>query len=114
MSDLAAWLLDRIAEDEAAARASGGEWSNGLPATIHPDPTVYRTVVAGPRHVCGSILAADAEHIARWDPARVLTECDAKRRIIALGDKDSDWSDVLALLALPYADAPGWREEWRP
>lgn len=64
---------------------------------------------------------ANAEHIARHDPARVLAEVDAKRRIIevAIGEMDHGdfgwaWSQVLALLALPYADRPGYQDEWRP
>lgn len=63
-------------------------------------------------------------HAALHDPARVLREIDAKRRIVnAIADADPDsayitatftaW-DVLRLLALPYADRPGYREEWRP
>jgi hypothetical protein len=52
--------------------------------------------------------------------ARVLREIDAKRRIVDRyawlrehGDTGGTaW--VLPLLALPYADRPGYREEWRP
>ncbi len=82
---------------------------------------------------------ADAVHIARHDPARVLREIDAKRQII---DQCAYWNEraaseavdppkspqpgldlgllldamnpVLRLLALPYADRPDYREEWRP
>jgi hypothetical protein len=75
-----------------------------------------------------------ARHIVTWDPARVLAECDAKRRIAlrhtpqiigrpphpictycsAVPDA-VDWPcpelrDVLA----PYQDRPGYREEWKP
>ncbi|MEV5085930.1 DUF6221 family protein [Streptomyces sp. NPDC056159] len=89
-------------------------------------------------------------HIVRHDPARVLRELDAKRRILALYatatedrtalrarmreviDKDPDefsrlhrqeseliemagrMAPVVRLLALPYVDRPGYREEWRP
>jgi hypothetical protein len=53
-------------------------------------------------------------------PARVLREIDAKRQIVERyawlrehGDTGGTaW--VLPLLALPYADRPGYREEWRP
>lgn len=66
----------------------------------------------------------DALHIARWDPARVLAEIAAKRRILAL-EPDGDHGgypdgyssakhEALALLALPYADHPDYREQWRP
>lgn len=121
---LADFLLARVAEDEAKARAcTGPEWTTGLPATIHPDPTTYRTVTRAVGHVCGSIIAADAEHIARWDPARVLAECEAKRRIVVRCQEMQSAavpmavhlaSRTLADLALPYADHPDYREEYRP
>jgi hypothetical protein len=83
------WLRLQLDEDEQkASSASGEQWTNGLATTIHPDTTVYRTVrrVGGGAHVhvTGSILAADAEHIARHDPARVLREVEALRAIIDL------------------------------
>lgn len=56
----------------------------------------------------------------------LLSECDAKRRIVemhgALGHAPCDahdaslrsiHCDTLLLLALPYAGRPGYREEWR-
>ncbi|GGV34112.1 hypothetical protein GCM10010182_67460 [Actinomadura cremea] len=70
-------------------------------------------------------------HIARHDPARVLREVEVKRQIVSrardkihLATEDPN-SDILAgsagafaitlrLLALPYADHPDYREEWRP
>lgn len=76
----------------------------------------------------------DAEHIARHDPARVLAEADAKRRIIKVHfrRRSYDWDEpgvigfecaqccdrfpctTLRLLALPYADHPYYKPEWRP
>ncbi len=81
-------------------------------------------------------------HVETWQPKRVLAECDAKRRIIEhhLPDSESgsppecstcfdpetlhDWPEYLVqephpcptlrLLALPYADREGYREEWKP
>lgn len=67
------------------------------------------------------------------DPARVLREVEAKRRIIeraefvdnhgpAIGHvraldmtmaASSALGDVLQMLALPYADHPDYREAWR-
>lgn len=134
-ADLITWLLARLDEDEQVALAAAGEWGNGLPATIHPDPTVFRTVTRGTGQVCGSILAADAEHIARHDPVRVLREVDAKRQIIKLYEnalhahrdgpviernriQDEAAVDVLGvavyLLALPYADHPDYQADWTP
>ncbi|GIE30156.1 hypothetical protein Ait01nite_032010 [Actinoplanes italicus] len=82
------------------------------------------------------VRTLDAMHIARWDPARVLTEVEAKRKLIELhedvrGDEDQidgewgngrwSWDDpsrtsvkMLKALAQPYAGHPDYREEWRP
>jgi hypothetical protein len=109
MDDLVTFLRVRLAEDEAAARA----W---LPFG-NPD-------------------AAARDHVARHDPARVLREVDAKRRIIEAAE-DASGIDaqldgqlrvgrrdeaiepyvgdvILRALALPYADRPDYRDEWRP
>jgi hypothetical protein len=52
-------------------------------------------------------------------PARIHAECEAKRRIVGLHPCDNcgaafDPCETLRLLALPYADHPDYREEWRP
>lgn len=78
------------------------------------------------------IYEEDARHIARHDPARVRAEVQAKRKIvdtyefcIAHPNADEEtgyWvrmgetgvlEETLHLLALPYADQPGYRDEWR-
>lgn len=73
---------------------------------------------------------AGAVHITRWDPARVLAEVGAKRRILDARDgadkqfrrdrnksgfaAEADTFDyVVRTLAQPYAGRPGWREVWR-
>jgi uncharacterized protein DUF6221 len=120
------FLLARIAEDKRialdAGRAAGQEhWSAGeSPASA---------IDARPA----------AEHVARLDPARVLAECSAKRRIVLacrearpdmsfLGRRPRGMADfplnpdgnhelaalTLALLALPYAEHHDYRPEWRP
>ena len=55
---------------------------------------------------------------------RVLAECESKRRIITLCGVDPlqpgalllrvQTDAVVRLLALPYADHPDYREQWRP
>lgn len=88
---LADFLLARIAEDEQSLAAMDGLWDTGNEADF-------------------------AE--------RVLAECEAKRQIVAmewhhLGDDDYAWGmeeakrQILVVLALPYADHPDYREEWR-
>lgn len=51
-----------------------------------------------------------------WTPTRVLAECESKRKLLAWygdGEDVGDGGQFLQLLALPYADRPGFREEWR-
>jgi hypothetical protein len=56
-------------------------------------------------------------HIARWDPARVLAEVEAKRKILSMYEdytaERRHLGPVIWALAQPYAGRPGWREEWR-
>jgi uncharacterized protein DUF6221 len=77
-----------------------------------------------------TVADADAAHIARWDPARVLAEVQAKRLIIERCEQYARWAanddapgfqaleaagdHMLRLLALPYASCDGYRAEWAP
>jgi Family of unknown function (DUF6221) len=134
VSDLTEFLLARIAQDEAVAREVEKEqarvhgiiWGGGQPDRDRSFWADYDG--AGPSVSVG--------------PARVLAECEAKRRIIASrswpepravrkgGEGDDydvyDYGDsihfahknappdlILRLLALPYADHPDFRAEWR-
>jgi uncharacterized membrane protein len=123
------FLLARIAEDEAAARpgaqASISDWEAEGCAVVCLTATIAEDVNFGL-----------APHIANWEPARVLADCEAKRRIMELRDLvDQEIRRVSAAdheratdarntrlgldmaikaLALPYADHPEFREEWRP
>ena len=68
---------------------------------------------------------ADIRHVARWNPARVLAEVEAKRHILDRCTRYFQWPDMsrmvtddlaaatVLLLAQPYAGREGWREEWR-
>ena len=51
-------------------------------------------------------------------PARVLAECEAKRRIVDYATNQHtsgpDWDLAVAFLALPYADHEDFDESWRP
>lgn len=102
---LTEFLLARIAEDEAVAHKAT------VPTVF--EPLLRWMLLAGDdSNMPGAVLA---------EPSRVLAECEAKRRIvsrIATADPHPDarymLDLVLRLLALPYADHPGYREEWRP
>ncbi len=111
MSDLAAFLLARIAEDEVDAKQRAGLSDHNL--TPHEGYPVAPGVVVygfGEKPVPLSVL---------FNPARVLAECEAKRRIVdQLGDaawsSDAVRDHVLGNLALPYVDHEDYRDEWRP
>jgi hypothetical protein len=94
--ELSEFLLARIAEDEAHA------WD------FERDPET---------------------RLPRFWTDRFHAECDAKRRIVTtaaqarllqqLSDLEVDgyvgaMTDVLKFLALPYANHPDYREEWKP
>jgi len=104
---LAEFLLARIAEDEVVARAA------------MVDDGLIRAAIRANDAAKGR--AADVAHIARHDPARVLAECEAKRRIMGLHNPCDDWSfgdasncPELSVLASVYADHAYYHDEWRP
>jgi hypothetical protein len=144
-ADLAEFLTVRIEEDRAAAAVAasrnGEQWTgsslmNGSRIEGTAEHDANPRAQNGDRELWddeGALGMHDetAAHIVRWDPARVLAECDAKRRIVQQArpvtrdstgvyprdvtyvyDVGVPW--VLKLLALPYADHPDYRDEWRP
>jgi len=122
---LTEFLLARIAEDEEDARAADGtRW-------LHSDKVVTFEAFGpdGDYVDASSPISVDTRdngwHIVRWSPARVLAECKAKRRLLERASPEARTTaqlvavaaladDALRLLALPYADHPDYREEWRP
>lgn len=145
MTTLPLFLLARIAEDEAAADANRDPASPWAPQVVNGKNVVHQ--VADPlddgrtaavaatfgakqtaRRVATCHSYITAEHIARQDPARVLAECDAKRRILSVltawepdpacqeeaETPEHDAWRMLTYLALPYSEHPDYRDEWRP
>ncbi|MFH9072700.1 DUF6221 family protein [Streptomyces alboflavus] len=119
MDDLVQWLGEQLDEDERILSEA-----NTSPEIVTGIPRSYAA-------------APVALHIAAFaDPARVLREIDAKRRVlteyVAAGDamdraaRDNDTAGyntaraerqvlgrVIRRDAAVYADRPGFREEWR-
>jgi hypothetical protein len=125
MTDLVSWLEAQIAEDERMSRRED-VWDPYRPSNQPPD--AYDVVIGG------QVVSA-----ARW-----LAECETKRAIIKAhpnrrtpwglswecltcsefgwimdnGDYVRDGDDwpclTLRLLAVPFADRPGYDETWRP
>jgi hypothetical protein len=127
VDDLVQFLRDRLDEDEAvAAAASPGPWRPSEEAD--EVLAVDGITVADGFALSGRQLRATTEHIARHDPARVLSEIEAKRALIDACDRAdtlaaypdfeggvySGLHDALEYLALPYADHPQFKPEWRP
>jgi hypothetical protein len=109
VSDLTAFLLARISEDEAKAR----EAIEMRMAVKYVDPSDATRpdfeLVAWPDLGVPSMLIG---------PERVLAECEAKRRIVELhgphGQSDELPCRELAVVAAVYSDHPDYDEAWRP
>jgi hypothetical protein len=130
VSDLATWLLEQIDADEQVARdaiADDCGQTEGL-AGQYDWLTGRNARVNTPRF--GDALARLTVTFAV--PARVLAECEAKRRTVNLCARvveddeghnyySDGWAGLqvavttLRFLALTYSDRPGYRqEEWAP
>lgn len=138
---LTEFLMARIDEDGAVAREAGGsawhvecygraEWMDDderaahLAGASHSD----ECVIDGPDFRIydeGGHSPKQAQHIARHDPASVLAECGAKRRIVEMAQSLIAQTDLSPLsagfgrrlllnLACVYADHPDFRDEWKP
>jgi len=149
---MAAYLLERIAEDEKTAReacardyvAEHWQWVNAETDEVVPDGGLEEAVAeqslslrsvethpsefVGPlpsfalRHVDDHTVALP--HIARHDPAQVIAECKAKRRVVercqyVAYDSYLDFAardvaeEVLQHLVQAHADRPDFPPEWR-
>jgi hypothetical protein len=137
IADLAAFLRARLDDtarkaQEALTDSGTGRWFVGRKWNVYDegDTTPHDDEETNPLVAYGNTLAC-SEHIAEHDPARVLAEVDAKRCILAAhparlpgwcstcdvpGDTQGNVHGCLTLrlLALPFADHPDYREEWRP
>lgn len=152
MDDLITWLRSQLDDDEqianAAARDAGEPvWSAG-DEFLSESVTTAETrsyIASGPY---AGLNWEIRQHIAEYDPARVLREVEAKRRLVELhqpanpdavpcegyaGWPDKPWfycatcgsgepneypitwpCETIKLVALPYADRPGYLDTWRP
>jgi hypothetical protein len=140
MDDLVRWLTAQLDADEETARATDKTLAQrNLQWAAEPVNDAFSRVLTARGYVVGTgeFNPEDSAHIAEWDPARVLREIDTKRQLL---DEHQDVNDgscgtcvdgewgypihggsspqrfpcrTLRLLALPYADRPGFREEWK-
>jgi uncharacterized protein DUF6221 len=120
-TDLATWLLEQLLADQVMAEHALQDWVEGEDGDEMANQT-------------DSILVG--AHLVRWNPRRVLAECDTKRRIIAehevmerprrcracgacpdcaWDEHPEDWPcETLRLMAAVYSDRPGYRDSWAP
>jgi hypothetical protein len=115
---LVEFIEARLAEDEAAARAACRPRPDfGSPDRWEPGVGLPAEVMGPMESVAGTKSPAAAAHIARHDPARVLREVEAHRRMVEelwLVRDSLPVELALCALASVYAEHPDFREEWRP
>jgi uncharacterized protein DUF6221 len=94
--DLADWLTRQLDDEESAIKRLGVidrggwhviEWYDGEFEERGLTRRVDLHSRAGSITANGALPRSVAEHIARWDPARVLAEIAAKRRLLANHEK---------------------------
>lgn len=136
--ELITFLRARLGEDEQAARDAThgftGKWTTELGYPVSVADPLPRGASAFDQAVAfdeGSPSTEQAAHIARHDPARVLTEVKAKRVIVdryaevqEMDREDAEpefaygravgLGEAVRLLALPYAEHAEYQESWRP
>lgn len=106
MSDLVEFLLARVAEDEAEARAAQADAMVGFRWKHWPEGAYYEIQAA-----------------TLTSTRRTRAECEAKRRIVERAAPLADSQvrrqtrtlalGVMLALALPYADHPDFDPAWR-
>lgn len=119
MTVLVRFLRARLDEDEQAAHAAFSGQADPENGWGAERSEWYRHTTITP-HVGMIHEAVQADHVVRWNPARVLREVEAKRQLIemcaeSLGSYEESGfaTQTLMRLALPYADHPDYNPDWR-
>ncbi|MGH3222260.1 MAG: DUF6221 family protein [Streptosporangiaceae bacterium] len=128
---IAEFLAARLDEDEAAAKAcqapspwkaADQEWDHWIITDATGDVVIYDE---------GTPSLEEAAHIARHDPARVLRDVAADRKLLAAyahaltadfgitGEPyDAGWAEALELAvkirAARFGDHPDYQKQWAP
>ncbi len=135
MVDLAQWLRAQLDADAERARTAAEEYG---PDWYYDDGFVLARreddmVATGSQDF---LDRQQGEHVAEWDPARVLREIKAKRKLLVRYEQaDSEYAadsrvydyesevgrertrvlgEAVPLAALSYSGRDGYREEWAP
>ena len=111
------FLEARITEDEEAAKtADSGRWlAEGKGITFEFYGDEFPEGEAQLRLV--SDTNANMNHIANWNPTRVLAECAAKRAILSVipatrEERGKAQNQIVEALAAIYRDHPDYQEAW--
>jgi hypothetical protein len=134
VDDLVKFLSDRLAHEEAhakkdlwaAEKATPGRWRARYGTNL--DHSWVETESTPVLRLDSAQHEADALLSARFQPETVkqranakLTDVEAKRRLLSefthYKPGDSGYPEVwmaVRLAALPYADHPDYRDEWKP
>ncbi|MFE1272081.1 DUF6221 family protein [Streptomyces sp. NPDC058758] len=134
MDDLVQFLLARLDEDAELARQAeqvGGapSWDSAADVLLLPGLRTRRRLAD--QGVPDALQGAVEAHAARHDPARVLAEVEAKRRMVTEFEKEqwvmeqghhTGWTEggqsvrlsMIRSWAAIYADHPDYRDTWRP
>lgn len=133
--DLVEYLKERLREEEQiAVAATPGPWEDSSPGSVYVEQAGVEDA-----HLIAEFPPCedheyrpefDAGHVATWDPARVLADIEAKRKIldayeeaaefynapanrsIPAGEAHGLWTAV-QLLVQPYSSRPDFNEDWR-
>jgi hypothetical protein len=125
---LTEFLLARIYDDECLARmafadhnGNGPDWSEQWSGAVEMGGDEHELLLCNDSGV--------SRHIENFDPARVLAECEAKRRILVtfsmiekmprsgLQISTLEWDvmeDSVKALAWVYSNHPDYLPEWKP
>lgn len=121
MSDeLVAFLRARLKEDEDYARNAFGDHNDAGPSWYEQWSGALN--IGEDEDLVMTNDSQISRFMERHDPARVLREVEAKRRILHLavevpsltGEFGYAWTEVLEQLAVSYSDHPDYRREWVP
>ena len=93
--DIVTFLRARLAQDKREAElAISGQADKGWEARFVPD---FRNFAITP-HVGTIHEGLQARHVEKWDPWRVIAECEAKERILELHEQ---WPILVERQAAP-------------
>jgi hypothetical protein len=124
MDDLVTWLRAQLDDDERAARAEltpAASISVSLGLSLWEARDVggpeMPSVWEGTALIARDLADEHAQHIARWDPVRVLAEVDARRQILELHAGEHDCPKIMTgVYADDWPASASWGkagESWR-